>query len=122
MNPVPHFVEIVASIMVVSVVAGLLTFPMLNRWPPGRWLDHPNPYYRWPYRICLSLGCLLLPLSLSWLAATISLNCCTNAFLAVPLGLIQIAVLAVPLICCIPLYLALAKYVRKRANGHPIAA
>ena len=122
MDPVPHFVGIVASIMVVSVVAGSLTFPILNSWPPHRWLDHPNPSRRWLYRICLCLACLLLPLSLSWLAVTIFLNCCINTFVALPLGLIQMAVLAVPLVCCIPFYLILTKHVRERANGDQTAA
>jgi hypothetical protein len=113
------FAAFTSNWIIVACFAGYLIVyrPMAARWPAQQWLDHANLLWRWVNRLCLALACMLLPLSLSWLAANILLVCCANVFTAIPLGVLRFAGLAVTAMLWISLYLLIAKHIRERPNA-----
>ena len=110
-----YFVQIVASVALISCVAALALWHPIRVWPAVRWVDHSDQRVRLLYRASLLMACVLLPLSLTWLGAGVAVRYVANAFDPQRFQLLlQVAVLAVPIPFTYALYRGLLAHVRNR--------
>jgi hypothetical protein len=113
--PYTQFIDIVFVAVLCSCASGLALIRPLKAWPAARWIDHPDERMRWLYRLCLLVACVLLPLSIVWIAAGLIARFFGEAIdpnRLIPI--LQAAILFVPLPFAYLLYRRLLAHVRNR--------
>ncbi len=68
------FTKILGCVVLLSVLCGLIVWKQLNPLAIGAWLDVPTTGKRYLNRAMLAISCLLLPISVVWIAWTAALN------------------------------------------------
>jgi uncharacterized iron-regulated membrane protein len=116
--PNDQFMAIVAGLMACSCLSGLALIRRLKTWSAVRWIDHANVQLRLLYRITLLLACVLFPLSVAWIAATVIAYLWGDDIAPHRLiPILQALILAVPLPLAYLLYRGMVAHVRARVSA-----